>query len=71
MNFIEKFSKSHTLIFCIILAIAFVIIFGFGFLIYPLIPFLLPELYTLPAPDYILNSLNNIIAFIVLIIVAK
>ncbi len=71
MNFIEKFSKSHTLIFSIVLALAFVVIFGFGFIIYPLLSILPSEFYNLPAADYLLNSFNNIIAFILLLCIVR
>ena len=67
----EEFSQRHVIIFSIIVAIVFVLIFGFGF---PLILFLnlLPnDVFNVVGIDYYLNAINNFIAFIVLIAFLK
>ena len=46
-------------------------IFGFGAVTIALIFILPPEILSLPAMDYVLSSVNNLVAFVVLIIIAK
>lgn len=46
-------------------------IFGFGAVTIALIFILPPEIFSLPAMDYVLSSVNNLVAFVVLIIIAK
>ena len=57
--------------FSILLALIFVVIFGFGAVTIALIFILPPEILSLPAMDYVLSSVNNLVAFVVLIIIAK
>lgn len=67
----EKFSQKHVILFSILLALAFVVIFGFGAVTIGLI-FILPlEILSLPAMDYVLSSINNLFAFVILIIITK
>ena len=67
----EKFSQKHVILFSILLALAFVVIFGFGAVTIGLIFILPPEILSLPAMDYVLSSINNLFAFVILIIIAK
>ncbi len=46
-------------------------IFGFGAVTIALIFILPPEILSLHAMDYVLSSVNNLVAFVVLIIIAK
>ena len=46
-------------------------IFGFGAVTIALIFILPPEILSLPAMDYVLSSVNSLVAFVVLIIIAK
>lgn len=57
--------------FSILLALTFVILFGFGIVTIILINILPKQVLMLPAIDYLLSSANNIVAFIVLVIIAK
>ena len=70
MNSFEKFSKNHTLIFCIILAVVFVILFGFNF-ISLIIPVSFESIKHSRGWEYILNSINNFIAFFVLLVIVR
>lgn len=47
----EKFSQKHVILFSILLALAFVVIFGFGAVTIGLIFILPPEILSLPAMD--------------------
>ena len=67
----EKFSQKHVILFSILLALAFVVIFGFGAVTIGLIFILPPEILSLPAMDYVLSSINNLFAFVILIVIAK
>lgn len=67
----EEFSQRHVIIFSIIVAIIFVLIFGFGFPIILSVNFLPNEFFNLVGIDYYLNAINNFIAFIVLIVFLK
>lgn len=67
----EKFSQKHVILFSILLALAFVVIFGFGAVTIGLIFILPPEILSLPAMDYVLSSINNLVAFVILIVIAK
>lgn len=67
----EEFSQRHVIIFSIIVAIVFVLIFGFGFPIILFVDFLPSHAFSITGIEYYLNALNNFIAFIVLIIFLK
>lgn len=57
--------------FTILLAIIFVVIFGFGAVTIILLQIVPPYLLSFPAMDYVLSSINNLIAFGILVWIAK
>lgn len=67
----EKFSQKHVILFSILLALVFVVVFGFGIVSAALTAVLPHKILALPAMDYILSSINNLVAFGCLILIAK
>ncbi len=67
----EKFSQKHVILFSILLALAFVVLFGFGIVTIALMFILPPQILSLPAMNYILSSINDLVAFGCLIVIAK
>lgn len=70
----ERFSQKHIILFSLIVGLIFVVIFGLGIfkLIFNILATLImPSVFTIPAIDYLLTSINNLIAFGFLILVIK
>lgn len=67
----EKFSQKHVILFSIVLALVFVVLFGFGIVTIALMFILPPQILSLPAMNYILSSINDLVAFGCLILIAK
>ena len=67
----EKFSQKHVILFSILLALVFVVVFGFGVVTIGLMFILPPQILSLPAINYLLSSINNLVAFGCLVIIAK
>ena len=67
----ENFSQKHVILFSILLALAFVVIFGFGAVTVGLIFILPQQILSIPAMDYILSAINDIVAFVCLVVISK
>lgn len=70
MNINERFSQKHVVIFSFLVGLIFVAIFGFG-LFHLILAFTFPHFLAIPSMDYLFSSINNFIAFILLIALIK